>query len=405
MVKLNSPYLFIGVLLIAVIVSGFMASTFAVNNNQNTLMFTNGSTIQSGDTLLDPINMQKVPLAADINNILRPIKNEQIMTTYLSLITGTAPKDIIKDDQYINANGEISNKLIGPGTVIIDKDNKVSVKQANQMVWGYKIPYIVAFKDGDSVILKANNQTIKTLKSSEINNESVPTDFVSASSLEYWLNNTADDGDNITLEYGLGYFNDNRSAVYGKENITKYFGEYAYAYMRNFTASAPVLVYEHNATETEVSSAVSTVQSLAGYPTEIRAENAREFARGWNGTIIPPNSSAHGKENVSFTSIAEEEAESGSATHGVCPAGRSLRDAVMALGSPLPVGMSAGDEAILYEYLPTIDVSVTNTGDYPIKIIMWSEGEGGGTQIFTKVYELKDNATYIDNSTTNETSE
>ena len=76
----------------------------------------------------------------------------------------------------------------------------------------------------------------------------------------------------------------------------------------------------------------------------------------------------------------------------------------MKVGSPLPVGMSAGDEAILYEYLPTIDVSVTNTRDYPIKIIMWSEGEGGATQIFTKIYELKDNATYVDNST-NETSE
>lgn len=404
MVKLNSPYIFIGLLLITVLISGVMASSYTTNNNQTTLMFHNGSTVQSGDTLLDPANMQKVPLAADISNIIRPLTKYQILTTYLSLITGTAPKDIIKDSTYIEGNGEISDDLKGPGTVIIDKDNRVSVKPADQMVWGYKIPYILAFKDGNSIILKANNQTIKTLSYSEINNDSVPTDFVSASALKTWLNSTADDGDNITLDYGLGYFNDNRSAVYGKENITKYFGENTYNYMRNYTQSAPVLVYEHNATETEISNATSTVESLAGYPTEIRAENAREFARGWNGTIIPPHTSAHGKDNVTFTSIAEAEAASGSATHGVCPAGRSLRDAVMKVGSPLPVGMSAGDEAILYEYLPTIDVSVTNTRDYPIKIIMWSEGEGGATQIFTKIYELKDNATYVDNST-NETSE
>ncbi|MBE6493088.1 MAG: hypothetical protein E7Z84_00565 [Methanosphaera stadtmanae] len=404
MVKLNSPYIFIGLLVITVLISGVMANSYATNNNQTTLMFHNGSTVQSGDTLLDPNNMQKVPLAADISNIIRPITTGQILTTYLSLITGTAPKDIVKDSKYIKGNGQISDNLNGPGTVIVDKDNKVSIKPANQMVWGYKIPYVIGFKDGDSIILKVNNKTIKTLSYSEINNDTVPTDFVTASALKSWLNDTAHDGDNITLDYGLGYFNDNRSAIYGKENITKYFGENTYNYMRNFTSSAPVLVYEHNATETEISNAVSTVESLAGYPTEIRAENAREFARGWNGTIIPPHTSAHGKDNVSFTSIAESEAASGSATHGVCPAGRSLRDAVMKIGSPLPVGMSAGDEAILYEFLPTIDVSVTNTRDYPIKIIMWSEGEGGATQIFTKVYELKDNATYPDTST-NKTSE
>ena len=68
--------------------------------------------------------------------------------------------------------------------------------------------------------------------------------------------------------------------------------------------------------------------------------------------------------------------------------------------------MSAGDEAILYEYRPTIDVAISNNRDYPIKVVMWSEGDGCSTQIFTKIYELKDNATYTDtNSTSNSTSD
>ena len=174
--------------------------------------------------------------------------------------------------------------------------------------------------------------------------------------------------------------------------------------MRNYTPGCPVMVYYHNATEVNVSSGLSYVEYLAGYPTEIRAANAKEFANGWNNTIVPPHGSAHGKENVSFTSIAESEAASGSATHGVCPPGRSLRSALLALGNPLPVGMSGADEAILYEYRPTIDVLVSNVGDYPIKIVMWTEGESGDTKIYTKIYELRDNATYIDNSTSDSTS-
>ena len=172
--------------------------------------------------------------------------------------------------------------------------------------------------------------------------------------------------------------------------------------MRNYTPGCPVLVYDNNATEVKVSSGLSYVEYLAGYPTSVRAANAKEFAAGWNNTFIPAHGSAHGKQNVTFTSIVESEAPSGSAAHGVCPPGRSLRSAVLALGNPLPVGMSGADEAILYEYRPTIDVLVTNNGDYPIKIVMWTEGDSGDTAIYTNIYELRDNSTL--NSTNNTTS-
>ncbi len=317
-------------------------------------------------------------------------------------MTAAAPNDIIKNNTYITADGHISSKLNDPGKVVFDSDDKISIVAPTSMVWGHKLPYTIAVKDNDSIKLVQNNTTIKTIKSTEISNDTVPTDFVSAESLKSWFNESAD-GANITVDYYLGDFNDNRTGVYGKENIINKFGNTTYGYMRNYTSGAPVMVYTHNASETNVSSAVSTVEYLSEYPTAIRASNAKEFAAGWNNTIIPPHSSAHGKENVSFTAIAESEAASGSATHGVCPPGRSLRDALVSLGNPLPVGMSSADECVLYGYRPTIDVLATNNGDYPIKIVMWTEGESGDTKIYTTIYELKDNATYVDNSTSNNT--
>lgn len=398
MAKLTNPYLFIGILILTVIASGLMCNTFTAHvDDSNSIMATNGSTVVAGDYLINRETIRKVPLASNPENMLRPIKNRDIETVATSLLTGAAPRDVVRNNSYIIADGHISSNLQGPGKVIIDSDGKISVLAPTTMIWGYKIPYTTAVKSGDSIKLVQNNTTIKTVQANEINNNTVPSDYVSTKSLQSWFNSSKD-GDNITVDYYLGNFNDNRSNVYGKENITNEFGNDTYAYMRNYTSGAPVLVYDHNASETNVSSAVSTVRYLSGYPTEVRAANAKEFADGWNNTIIPPHSSAHGKENVTFTAIAESEASSGSATHGVCPSGRSLRDAVVALGDPIPIGMTSGDEAILYEYRPTIDVAVTNNGDYPIKIVMWSTGESGDTQIYTTIYELKDNATYV-NST------
>ena len=399
----TNPYLLIGILVLLALASGVMCAQHATSTDLTTaqLQGKNGTTVVPGDEVVNVPEMQKVPIFSAPQNIIRPLISGDIMSVFTALTTGTIPKDVIKDNKYLTFDGKVSNDLTGPGYISMDKDGKISVKSADTIVWGYKLPYTYAVKEGDSIKVVQNNSTIKTLKESEINNDSVPTDYVSAASLKEWFK-TANDGSNITLDYYLGGFNDNRSSVYGKENIIHSFGEQPYGYMRNYTPGAPVMVYDHNASKVNVSSAVSRVEYLPEYPTEIRAENAKEFARGWNNTIIPPHESAHGKQNVTFTSIAEAEAASGSATHGVCPPGRSLRDAILSLGYPLPVGMSGADESILYEYRPTEDVLVTNEGDYPIQIVMWTEGESGDTQIYTTIYELRDNNTYPDTSNSTE---
>ncbi len=394
MPRLSNPYLFIGILILTVVASGALCNLVTADMttaDHSSVNAVNGTTVVSGDLLIDQSTMRKVPLAADPENIMRPVKNMDIRSIAMDIVTCAAPRDVIRNNTYITADGHISSQLEGPGVVDVDDNGQLAVLAPNELIYGYKLPYTIAVKNGDAIDLVQNNTTIKTVQASDINNDTVPTDFVSASGLQSWFS-TAKDGNNITVDYYLGKFNDNRTGVYGKENITREFGEDAYTYMQNYTSGAPVMVYSHNATPVEVSHGLSNVRYLSGYPTETRAANAREFADGWNNTFIPAHTTAHGKENVTFTSIAESEAASGSATHGVCPAGRSLRAAVLDLGNPMPVGMTTGDESILYEYRPTIDVGVTNDGDYPILIVMWTTGESGDTQVYTTIYELRDDA-------------
>lgn len=405
MAKLTNPYLLIGLLLITVLASGVLCNAYTGSlNATESINAVNGTTIIPGDLVIDNSNIRKEPLASNPSNILRPIINGDVMTVVSSVLTASAPKDVINDNTYITGDGHVSDEMKGIGKVIMDDTGKIRIEETDELVYAYKLSDTYAVKSGDSINLVRNNKTIKTVAASDINNDTVPTDFITAAGLKEWFK-TAKDGSNVTVDFYLGNFSDGRAGVHGKENIIHLFGEDVYGYMRNYTPGCPVLVFDHNATEVKVSSGLSYVESLAGYPTAIRAANAREFASGWNNTFIPAHGSAHGKQNVSFTAIAESEAASGTATHGVCPPGRSLRAAVLALGNPLPTGMSGDRESILYDYRPTIDVLVKNTGDYPIKIVMWTEGEGGATRIYTNIYEIRDNGTTNStNSTSNSTS-
>jgi hypothetical protein len=132
--------------------------------------------------------------------------------------------------------------------------------------------------------------------------------------------------------------------------------------------------------------------SLGSYPeygNDVREFNARQFVDAWNNTIIPPNSSGNGRDYISFGSASDPEAPGGSAAHGVCPPARALRAAVLAEGFSLPVGMSGDENAVLFGYNPASDIKVTNNHDYPVKIIMWTEGSGTGMVIYAKIIRLK----------------
>ena len=399
MAKLTSPYLLIGVLLITVLASGVLCHAITSSTPVNdAVLVENGSTVVKGDVLVDNANIRKEPIASNPLNILRPLGRGDVVTFATSIITGAAPKNVIKNEKYITSDGHISDELDGIGKAIVDEKGEITVEKTNEILWAHKYSDTVAVKDGENIKLVKNNETINTVAINDINNDSVPIDYVSAAELKSWAED-AKEGSNMTVDYYLGGFSDNRPGVHGKDNITRLFGEDVYRYMLDYTPGNPVLLYDNNASLVKVSSGTSYLEYLAEYPTEIRAANAREFARGWNGTFVPGNSTAHGKDRVSFTSIPEAEAASGSATHGVCPAGRSLREAWLSLDNPLPVGMSGDYESILYEYRPTIDVGLSNVNDYPVIVKMWTTGSSGDTTIHTEVYQLVDNSTSVNNTT------
>ncbi|MDO5852127.1 MAG: hypothetical protein Q4Q23_06535 [Methanobacteriaceae archaeon] len=398
--KLHHLVLILIAILIVTMPLGYGLSEIIQPKNSESATVSVGSTVTAGMKIIDSEHLPKIPITFHPEYIINPIMQLDILSVFTTITTGTVPQDVVAgDNSLININGTVNSKLDGPGVLRETQDGKLKVEQPNKIIWAYKMPYTIGVKEGDQLKIVENNQTTKTISSSDINNDTIKSDFTTASAVQTWFK-TAKNGENFTLDYSLGKFNDNRSEVYGKDKITELFGSGTYDYMRNFTSYAPVLIYEHNATETEISNATSVVKDLAGYPTQIRAANAKAFADGWNGTIIPPKMGAHGKSNVTFISIPEAGAESGTASHGVCPAGRSLRAAVTSLGYSLPVGMAqtGDDDAILFDYHATTEVLVKNDGDYPIKIIMWSTGDGGATQIHTKIIQLKDNSTYVNNT-------
>ena len=159
-----------------------------------------------------------------------------------------------------------------------------------------------------------------------------------------------------------------------------------------------IFVYGENYTETKVASTYTYLDSHPQYNDRNREFNAKQFVKAWNGTIIPSNAYGCGREGVGFSSVPESDAESGMATHGVCPPARSLRNAVLSLGFSLPIGMDSGRDAVLYGFSPSTGIKINNTLKYPIKINMWTEGSGAGMRIYTNVYEMIPNS-YIANNT------
>ena len=50
--------------------------------------------------------------------------------------------------------------------------------------------------------------------------------------------------------------------------------------------------------------------------------------------------------------------------------------------------MVTGENAVLFGYNPSEDIKVANNLDVPVKIVMWTEGEGTGMAICGKIVKL-----------------
>ena len=51
----------------------------------------------------------------------------------------------------------------------------------------------------------------------------------------------------------------------------------------------------------------------------------------------------------------------------------------------MPVGLTSDESAVLFGYNPASGVTVTNNHNYPVKILMWTEGEGVGMGIYCQI--------------------
>ncbi len=262
--------------------------------------------------------------------------------------------------------------------------SKLVVNPPETFVWGYKTPYTVAVKTDKGIDIKTENKTVKTVAAADISNDTVPTMYVSAKDLKEWYN-SSDVGDSIGLDFSLSKFNDGRNSV-SPSKILSYFGNDTAKYMSEYPSGAPVMVYNSGTNQKVIGSGSSVLEAYAQYNNALREENARTFVKAWNNTIVPPHTSASGKEDVTFTGVYDPE-EGGYPSHGACPPGRALRSAVMAAGCPLPSGMTSGYFSVSIDADPATGIKVYNPTDYPLKIVMWTSGSGTGMMMYSQAIQ------------------
>lgn len=344
-----------------------------------------GDTVLVGTDVVDDGKIRKVPLLYHPEYLMDYVNDMRIADFIDALLTGTVKTPIGRITGSTVSTSGISQGYDGPGILAV-VDNKLTVKPPGNYVYGYKSPYTVGIKTKDGLEIREGGATVKVVPADQISNNTVPHTYVSGANVKKWYN-SASIGEKITLDYAIANFNDGRITVI-PENIQKFFGDKVMSYMKNYASGLPVLVYAGNVTEKVIGSNGDTLGSYPQYNDAIREENSRSFVEAWNGTIIPPHTSSSGKETVGFGRSTDPHAPGGWASHGVCPAARSMRGAVEQAGFGLPTGLNSGEYAVNFGYNPATDVRVTNTKNYPIKILMWTSGSGPGMSISTKVIAL-----------------
>ena len=361
-----------------------------------------GQSIFAGDSILDDQGMVEVPLLSNPLFIFHEITTLDLKGLLFTLTTGYVPFDfstISSDniDSYGNAYG-----FEGPGYLDIEGD-KLTVKAPDNYIWGYSSPYKFLTKTKNGVDIVENGTVVRSVPTNEIKNLDFHNDFYNSSTIVEWYNSEAEVGSNFTLEKGIVDFSDGRNDI-NFDDVERIFGKNVSDYVDAYPSGSPIVLYMGNTTPVEGEVYYTYLDSHPEYGDTVREYNARQFVEAWNNTVIPPNCTGNGHDYVSFGSAADASAPGGSAAHGVCPPARALRSAVLGEGFSLPVGMDDTENAVLYGYNPASDIKVTNTHSYPIKIVMWTEGEGTSMCIFSKIVRyVPTDEVNTNNMTTNST--
>ncbi|ADC46967.1 hypothetical protein mru_1117 [Methanobrevibacter ruminantium M1] len=398
--KKTSFKIFIALIVIIILLIPISMAMTSHHNTQNMAeisKYENGSTVFNGDNIIDKNKINKYPIVSDIGALTDQILRGDIADAFFSISTGVVPtpaSELVTGN--ITKSGEIQG-IKGPAYIDIEKD-QINIVEPGNFLYGFNTPYTqaVIVEGGIDIINNKTNETIKHINANDITNDTLPGDMVSEETIKYWYN-TSQVGSKYNIEFCIDGLNDNRSYITPTE-LKEKFPE-AYNYSIKYPGGSPVILYKDNVNSTVVSSTYTYLGSHPQYNDANREYNARQFVTAWNGTVIPANTSGCGREGVYFSAVKEANAQSGMATHGVCPPARALRNAVLALGFSLPVGMDYGEDAVLFGYSPSTGIRVTNTLDYPIQINMWTEGAGTGMAIYADVVEYIPNNVTTTNST------
>lgn len=350
-----------------------------------------GDTVTNGTAVVDGNKIRKTPIIYHPEYIIDYAKNLKFWEIYSSLISGAAPTPIKNVTGDGISDTGIAEGINGPGMITV-QDNKLTVTNPS-FVWGYKTPYTVAVKTDSGVDIKQGNTTIKSVAKEDFTNDTIPHQYMSLTDFKSWYNSVKV-GNSTALDYSLSNFNDGRNSI-APDKITEIFGDGVIEEMETRPISHPITVYEGSVSQ-EVISATSTAMSYySDLDNTARAHNANQFIEAWNNTIVPPHSAAYGSSDVYYYAVYDPDPSATAkwASHGVCPPGRALRDAALGAGFPRPVG-TTGDytNAIMEGADLVTGIIVENTGDYPVKIVIWSDGGADGkgmSTIYAQIIELR----------------
>jgi len=350
-----------------------------------------GETVTNGTAVVDTNKVRKVPIVYHPEYLIEYAKKLQIWEIYSGLTSGAIPMPIKNiTGGGISDTGKAEN-IKGPGMLAI-KNGKLTVTNPT-IVWGFKEPYTIAVKTKNGVDIKQGNKTIKSVAVSDFSNDTIPNDYISLDDFKKWHNSTTV-GNNTTLDYALYNFNDGRNIIV-PDRIASLFGEEVLNEMKTRPSKHPITVYEGSENQEVISSTSTGMSYYAEYDNVARAHNANQFIKAWNNTIIPPNTIGYGSSDVFYYSVYDPDPNATSkwASHGVCPPGRALRDASLGAGFPRPTGTTGDYQNAI---APGVDIVtgiwVLNSRDYPVKIVMWSDGGADGAgmnSIYVQIIELR----------------
>lgn len=382
----KSIKIFLGLFFVCVLLFAFSfvnSTPYTANSVADTYNITVGESLFKGDSILGSNDPIEVPFLSNMGFIAHQLLALDIQGMVMTLSTGVVPFDFTTiASEGIDSYGNAIN-IDGPGYITYEGD-KLAVKGPDNYVWAYSAPSKVLTKTSSGVDIVEDGKVLQSVPTNEIKHLNFSSDYYNNDTIVNWYNYDAVEGSNFTLEKGMVSFSDGRNDI-SASDVPRIFGQDVVDYAAEYPTGSPILLYAGNYTEQPGEVAGTSLGSHPEYGDSSREVNARQFVEAWNGTIIPPNSTSSGKDYIYFASVSDAAAPGGSASHGVCPSARAMRDAVLAEGFGMPVGMTGDENAVLYGYNPASGIYVTNNHDYPVKLKMWTEGSGTGMGIYCQV--------------------